>query len=450
MERFLLEFDLLRTKAEREIQTGFRFPDSFISVLCMGNALLTSHQKTLVVASVQGSLDSYPALAKQMRQILQPVGGTQKEDILMNSPNIMADNVGVDEEDLSYEAWVAYRKAGKGRKGPQQNARSRPKGKGSKMHEQERNGLNRRTGERNRCYGCGSEFHLLPKCPRRPDFTKPDSSAQSLPNYAPRSSFSSIAMDPAPVTSDESPPVALPAENRNEQSFSTSLDSGCQLVCMRNDSVVVLDTGATANLVCFRWLSHHNALLEQRGLPRVSTYPAQARFKFGDGRTGDVCFAADITVGIAGTKGTFTAFVLDADIPALLCKGALEALAGQLDFARNTLTLGTKGIEIPLKVNEMGHYILSVIDFPSGVHRADSVAQFSASFLEWGPPRPRPNLEHGGICLPFTDDGLCSFSPPGSFSACKAVTLGDAREGNNSDPKKIIEKLHVNWGHASA
>ena len=30
------------------------------------------------------------------------------------------------------------------------------------------------------------------------------------------------------------------------------------------------------------------------------------------------------------------------------------------------------------------------------------------------------------------------------------MTLGDAREGNNSDPKKIIEKLHVNWGHASA
>ena len=98
----------------------------------------------------------------------------------------------------------------------------------------------------------------------------------------------------------------------------------------------------------------------------------------------------------------------------------------------------------------MGLYILSVIDFPSGMRRVKSDSQFSASFLEWGPPRPRPNLEHGGICLPFTDEGLCSFSPPGTFSACKAVTLGDAREGNTSDPKKIIEKLHVNWGRASA
>ena len=114
------------------------------------------------------------------------------------------------------------------------------------------------------------------------------------------------------------------------------------------------------------------------------------------------------------------------------------------------LTLGTRGIEIPLKVNAMGHYILSVMDFPLGVRRVDSAPQLSASFLEWEPPRPRPNLDHGGICLPFTDEGLCSFSPPRTFSACKTVTLGDAREGNNSDPRKIIEKLHVNWGHASA
>ena len=100
MERFLLEFDLLRTKAERKIQKGFQFPDSCISALCMGNAMLTPNQKTLVMAAVQGSLDSYPPLAKQMRQILQPVGGTQKEDILINSPNITADTVGVGEEDL--------------------------------------------------------------------------------------------------------------------------------------------------------------------------------------------------------------------------------------------------------------------------------------------------------------------------------------------------------------
>ena len=205
------------------------------------------------------------------------------------------------------------------------------------------------------------------------------------PNFVLRSSFSSIAMDPAPSVCSESSPPETKAEGHTEQPFSTPLDSGCQLVCMRDDSVVVLDTGAAANLVCFRWLSHQSSLLERKGFPRVLTYPAQARFKFGDGRAGNVCFASDIAVGIAGAKGTSTASVLDADIPALLCKGALEALAGQLDFARNTRTLGSRGIAIPLKVNAMGHYILSVVDFPAALASLGAESHFSASFLELGP-----------------------------------------------------------------
>ena len=85
----------------------------------------------------------------------------------------------------------------------------------------------------------------------------------------------------------------------------------------------------------------------KKGLPAVATYPAHATFKFGDGRTGEVCHAADITVGVAGIKGKFIAFVLDSDIPALLSKGALEPLQSCLDFARHTLTLGTHGHVIP-------------------------------------------------------------------------------------------------------
>ena len=126
---------------------------------------------------------------------------------------------------------------------------------------------------------------------------------------------------------------------------------------------------------------------------------------------------------------------MDADIPALLRKGALEAPSGQLDFARNTLTLGTRGIETPLKVNATGHYILSVVNFGAVSSKGGAGPPFSASFLGWEPPRKRPNLENGGIRLPFTDEGLCSFAPPRTFAACKAVTLGDAWDGNSPDPK---------------
>ena len=109
--------------------------------------MLSKNEKSLILASAQGSLD-YPLVAKRMSQISQPCGGAHKEDI----PKIMTDDGGVDEEDLSYEAWVAFRKAAKGRADQTKGARSRPKGKGSKPGEQVRDGCNRSTGERNRCY----------------------------------------------------------------------------------------------------------------------------------------------------------------------------------------------------------------------------------------------------------------------------------------------------------
>ena len=41
------------------------------------------------------------------------------------------------------------------------------------------------------------------------------------------------------------------------------------------------------------------------------------------------------------------------------------------------------------------------------------------------------------------------FGLPQAFSACRAVTLEDARDGCPPDPKKIIMTPHANWGHAS-
>ena len=44
------------------------------------------------------------------------------------------------------------------------------------------------------------------------------------------------------------------ADRRCEQSYSTTLEVGGQSVCVHDDSVVTLDTKATANLVCFEFV----------------------------------------------------------------------------------------------------------------------------------------------------------------------------------------------------
>ena len=123
-------------------------------------------------------------------------------------------------------------------------------------------------------------------------------------------------------------------EGKCEQSFATSMDAGDLFLVSQDDSVVASALGATADIVCFSWLARHNRNLGRRGIPRVATYPSRERFRFGDGRLGEVRYAADIPAGIAGNRGVSTAFVLDADIPALSRRGSMEALGGQLGFFR--------------------------------------------------------------------------------------------------------------------
>ena len=132
------------------------------------------------------------------------------------------------------------------------------------------------------------------------------------------------------------------------------MDTGGLFLLAESAIVAVLRAGSAANLFCFRILGRHNRILRREGLSRVSTYPASARLKFGDGRLLEVRHAAYIPVGIAGNKGMFSAFALEADIPAVLRKGAYGAPCVQLDFSRDISTLRRKGVVIPLGVNRVG------------------------------------------------------------------------------------------------
>ena len=201
---------------------------------------------------------------------------------------------------------------------------------------------------------------------------------------------------------------------------------------------MALGAGATANLACFRCLAHHDCILEKAGVSRVSTYPPCARFKFGDGRLGEVRHFADSPVSFVGEKGKFTASVLKADIPAFLLKGASEALLGQSDCSRDILTLRQQRVHIPPKVNGLGH---------TGVREGPTL---SASCLARASTNKRPGSPTGGLRLPCLVDGLCRCEPPRTSPASRAVTLdlhgsiADAMAARLSDPEKIIMNLHAN------
>ena len=71
-------------------------------------------------------------------------------------------------EEEDFEAWMAYRAAKRAKKDTQGSGeygsreKNKPSGEG-----RAKNGRNRRTGQRNRCYARYSEYRYTPQCPQR-------------------------------------------------------------------------------------------------------------------------------------------------------------------------------------------------------------------------------------------------------------------------------------------
>ena len=185
--------------------------------------------------------------------------------------------------------------------------------------------------------GVTAENLLAPNCPRMDTPRGDRSPTPQERDKARRPAYSSIAMDALAPAQKVEHQNSEGARSECEQSFSATVDVGGLFLVSQEDSVAMLDTAATANMACFRWLEHHNRLPEEHGFQKVSTFPSTARFRSWGGRLREVRRAADIPAGVVGNRGKFAAFVLDADVPAFLRK--LEKLGGRLDFPRDALAL---------------------------------------------------------------------------------------------------------------
>ena len=79
---YTVEFDLLRRKAESEMEIGAGFPGAFVSILGMQNAAPSQHEKSLVLARTQKSLDSLE-VAATMRRLFGGREGAARQDVLI-------------------------------------------------------------------------------------------------------------------------------------------------------------------------------------------------------------------------------------------------------------------------------------------------------------------------------------------------------------------------------
>ena len=172
------------------------------------------------------------------------------------------------------------------------------------------------------------------------------------------------------------------------------------------------------------------------------------------------------------------------------------------------VALESLGADIPLEMSPVGHYLLNVVDFPESHGSGMSITRNSGSancvvsdkhmirqnvfvFVDVAPMTKMHPAREGGpsLTLPYLEmkqfetSGLHpggEFLPPlrlGGLSpepktivsqvpsvqepvdkcnalpihtALTSTALGDALHGAKTDPKEIVRRLHVNWGHASA
>ena len=149
----------------------------------------------------------------------------------------------------------------------------------------------------------------------------------------------------------------------------------------------------------------------------AQTYPARARFKFRNGRVGDVRYAADIPAGIAGGRGEIAASLLGADIAALLREGALGSLGGQSDYTRNAAALKKMCVDVPLEVRGMGHYGLRAALFGGKCEKSVRGLTYSVSYFQLDISMGRPNVSNGGQRSPCAGDGSYIFEHPRTFVA---------------------------------
>ena len=216
----------------------------------MQNASLPKNEESLAAASLQGK-SAFAAAARQMRRLFGSCGNAAHQDVL-----IAADMGVLSDQETDHAAWLARRKAKKGRDKAQ--------------NEEEEGGEAENVGKRDARIASGnSEYHFARQRPQEGSRRKGSSQSYQVGMNPSRPSYSSIAMDSPICVRHDGYRGKRDQKGNCEQSFSTDL--GGQVLCAREDSFVVLDTGAAANLACFLWLENHNSFLEICGFPKVST-----------------------------------------------------------------------------------------------------------------------------------------------------------------------------------
>ena len=135
--------------------------------------------------------------------------------------------------------------------------------------------------------------------------------------------------------------------------------------------------------------SCHGIIIAFRGnlVPQrqLTTLPWRI-FKFGNGQSEQVYYAAAVLADVAGRRGMVMTFLVDADVPVLFGGGALESMGGRLDFPRTCLRLTKLVTAAPLHANAAWRCVSNAASCDVGLNLRNTLPSGASACLSSATP----------------------------------------------------------------
>ena len=290
-----------------------KIPNSILAFKMLDNAGLDFKDKQIALTAV--SFDDKEKMLELMQQSLRKFFGSQEaysgnssacSAVASNMPSITIKSEPVytaEEVNVTQNDWRGNYRGNTGNRG-RRRGRSFGYARGSF-----KDSISNKNSFGKKCYICGSEYHLSPKCPKN--------------------TYVSESEEGKDIKEDE-------LYVCYEKTF--SVQSGSKLMKEAVD-YGILDTACTSTVCGIEWLDMYIKGLTSEERTKIKEENSESTFRFGDGRVYESLKKVVLPIKIAGIEWGIKTDVVECYIPLLISKKSMKKAHMKINLENDTAVL---------------------------------------------------------------------------------------------------------------
>ena len=209
-----------------------------------------------------------------------------------------------------------------------------------------------------KCYSCGSEYHLSPRCPKNTYVSENEEGKESKDE--PEDSY---------VCYEETFNVQKGSKLMRE-----AIDYG------------ILDTACTSTVCGVEWLNMYIRGLTSEDRTKIKEEKSESTFRFGDGKVYESLKKVILPIKIAGIDWRITTDVVECFIPLLISKKSMKKAQMKMNLENDTawMKVGKKYTKVKLDCTSSGHYRLPLQDLEKIRKKVEEIEEIFISLGQDG------------------------------------------------------------------